>query len=270
MAVGQGAGGVEAWPEAVRRRLAEYYTRYYRDALGVPGWQDLVAVRLGEEGLEARHLSRLESALGRSVAGLRLLNVGCGTGGFTVVAHRAGASAIGVDAEPAAIEICRLKAGADQRPLSLLAAAEALPFPEESFDVVYCFSTLEHVASVAATVSEMLRVARPGGAVYVHAPNALACYEGHYKLFWVPRMPKPLARWYLRARGRPTAFVDTLTPLLPRRLGTLLRDAGARQVTTLDASEARMPETGSPLWPLVQAYYRLFGIVPHIELLARK
>ena len=271
MTVTRGAGDVEAWPEAVRRRLAEYYTRYYRDTLGVPGWQDLVAVRLGEEALETRHVSRLESAIGRRVAGLRLLNVGCGTGGFTVVAHRAGASAVGVDAEPAAVEICRLKADAEKGgPISILGAAEALPFPDACFDVVYCFSTLEHVASVPATVREMLRVARPGGAVYIHAPSALACYEGHYKLFWVPRMPKPLARWYLRARGRPTGFVDTLSPLLPGRLESLVRESGARQVTRLDASDARLPETGSPLWPLVQVYYRLFGIAPHIELLARK
>ena len=74
--VARGAGDVEAWPETVRGRLSDYYTRYYRDTLGVPGWQDLVAVRLAEEALEARYLSRLEWALGRSVANLRLLNVG--------------------------------------------------------------------------------------------------------------------------------------------------------------------------------------------------
>src|SRR5262249_2208500 len=162
-------------------------------------------------------------AMGRTVAGLRLLNVGCGTGGFTVVAQRAGASAVGVDPEPAAVEICRLKAAAEKGgPVCLLGAAEALPFPRASFDAVYCFSTLGRGAGAPAAVREMLRAVRPGGAVYIHAPSALACYEGHYKLFWVPRMPKSLARWYLRARGRPTGFVSTLTPLVPRRLEALV------------------------------------------------
>jgi hypothetical protein len=114
-----------------------------------------------------------------------------------------------------------------------------------------------------------MRVAHPGGAVYVHGPNALSCYEGHYKLFWLPRMPKLLARWYLRARQRPTGFVDTLQPLLRGRLESLFRAAGAR-VTRLEAAKARLPETGSPLWPLVRAYYRLASVSPHIELLARK
>lgn len=263
------AVAVGGWPEPVRRRLAEYYTGYYRDTLGIPGWRDLVAVRLGEESYETGHLARLETVLGRPVAGLCLLNVGCGTGGFTVIARRAGARAVGVDAEAAAVEICRLKALREGGGAAALGAVEALPFRDGSFDIVYCFSTLEHVASVPAAVREMVRVARPGGAVYVNAPNALACYEGHYKLFWVPRMPKLLARWYLRARQRPTGFVDTLQPLLRGRLESLFRAAGAR-VTRLEAAEARLPETGSPLWPLVRAYYRLASVSPHIELLARK
>ena len=141
-----------AWPEPLRRGLAEYYTRYYRDALGIPGWRELVAVRLSEESYEAAHLVRLEAALGRPVAGLRLLNVGCGTGGFTVIARRAGARAVGVDAEPAAVEICRLKASLEGGGAAALGAVEALPFGDGSFDLVYCFSTLEHVESVPAAV----------------------------------------------------------------------------------------------------------------------
>ncbi|MDO8476022.1 MAG: methyltransferase domain-containing protein [Candidatus Rokubacteria bacterium] len=273
MSVGQSqvaaTGSAGVWPEPVRSRLTQYYTRYYRDALGIPGWRDLVAARLGEESYEAGHLARLEAVLGRPVAGLRLLNVGCGTGGFTVMARRAGARAVGVDAEPAAVEICRLKALHEGGGGAALGAVEALPFRDGTFDLVYCFSTLEHVGSVSEAVREMMRVARSGGAVYVHGPNALSCYEGHYKLFWLPRMPKLLARWYLRARQRPTGFVDTLQPLLRGRLESLFRAAGAR-VTRLEAAEARMPETGSPLWPLVRAYYRLASVSPHIELLAQK
>jgi len=261
--------GFGAWPEPVGRRLMEYYTRYYRDTLGIPGWRDLVRVRLGEEAYEAGHLARLEAVLGRPVAGLRVLNVGCGTGGFTVIARRAGARAVGVDAEAAAVEICRLKAEREGGGTPTLGAVEALPFGDEQFDVVYCFSTLEHVASVPEAVREMLRVARPGGAVYVHAPNALACYEGHYKLFWLPLMPKLLARLYLRARKRPAGFVNTLQPLVRGRLESLFRSCGAR-VTRPGAAEVRLPETGSPLWPLIRAYYRLARVSPHIELLAWK
>ena len=43
-------------------------------------------------------------------------------------------------------------------------------------------------------------------------PSALACYETHYKVFWPPLLPRPLACLYLRLRGRPTAFLETLRP----------------------------------------------------------
>src|SRR2546429_8278128 len=68
-------------PAATRPRLEAYYSRYYDGMLRIPGWRDLVAMRLDDVAYERRRLERLELALDRSVAGARLLNVGCGTGG---------------------------------------------------------------------------------------------------------------------------------------------------------------------------------------------
>jgi 2-polyprenyl-3-methyl-5-hydroxy-6-metoxy-1,4-benzoquinol methylase len=263
-----GAGRTVRWPEAVSARVAAYYTRYYRDALGIPRWGDLVAARLDEEAGESSHLSRVEAALGRSVAGLRVLNVGCGTGGFSVLAQRAGASICGIDADLDAAGISASKAK-DAGGLVVAAAAERLPFRDGMFDLVHCFSTLEHVDSAEATVAEMLRVARRGGAVYVHTPNALACYETHYKVFWLPLMPRPLARVYLRLRGRPTAFLDSLRLLTPRRLESLFARAGAR-ASRLAPPAGLLRESGSPFWPLVRMYYRVFRVAPSIEVLARR
>ncbi len=76
---------------AVTERLEAYYTRYYRDTLGIPEWRELVAVRAADEAYEARRLARLEEALGDPARGRALLNVGCGTGGFNVAAKRTGA-----------------------------------------------------------------------------------------------------------------------------------------------------------------------------------
>src|SRR5262245_62822037 len=90
-------------PVAVRDcadRLRAYYTRYYRDTLGIPGWRELVDVRLDDASYEGRRLDRLERALERSVRGLRVLNLGCGTGGFSIAAERVGALTWGVDVDP--------------------------------------------------------------------------------------------------------------------------------------------------------------------------
>ena len=137
----------------LRDRVRRYYTSYYRDVLGIPDWAVLVGLREDEEQQERGRLDRLRRLLGGDVRG-RLLNVGCGTGGFNLVVEEAGARPVGVDADAEAIAICALKqekgGGAFVR-----AAAERLPFPDGTFDVVYCFSSIEHVESVEESVAEM-------------------------------------------------------------------------------------------------------------------
>jgi len=258
--------GAEDRVDAVRVRslLEAYYGRYYGGALGIPGWRELVAVRLDDAAYERERLARLELALGRSVAGVRLLNVGCGTGGFNEVARGAGADAWGVDASPEATAIATLRAPGR----ILRSAAEELPFPARTFDVVYCYSTLEHVADAGRAVAEMVRVLRPRGALYVHTPNRWACFEGHYKLFWLPGLPRPLAAAYLALRGRPTGFLRTLRPLTLAGCRALVDAAGARVTRVLDDGANR--PVGGPLWPLVRAYYRLFGVRPYLELVATR
>ena len=185
-----------------------------------------------------------------------------GTGGFNEVARRAGADAWGVDASPEAAAIAALRAPGR----ILCAAAEELPLPTGSVDLVYCYSTLEHVADAGRAVREMVRVLRPGGALYLHTPNRWACFEGHYKLFWLPGLPRPLATAYLALRGRPTAFLRTLRPLTLAECRAFVEAAGARVTRVLDDGMNR--PVGGRLWPLVRAYYLLFGVRPYVELVA--
>lgn len=249
----------------VRGALEAYYTRYYRDTLGLPTWREHVAVRLDDAALERRRVARLEQVLGRSLRGLRLLDVGCGTGGFLAAAGDAGARALGVDAvREAAVIAGRRVEGARVTQ----AAAEALPFADEAFDVVRCYSTLEHVADPGRTLGEMVRVLAPRGVLYLHVPHRWACTEGHYKVFWIPGLRGWGARAYLMARGRPTGFLASLHPQTRRGLERGLHAAGAR-VRTVLADEAPR-RSGGPLWPAVRAYYRLTGIRPSIELIAER
>jgi SAM-dependent methyltransferase len=115
-------------------------------------------------------------------------------------------------------------------------------------------------------MGEMVRVLRPGGYLYLHTPNRWACFESHYKIFWLPGLPSSLQRAYLTLRGRPTAFLDTLRLLSPGQCRRLVEAAGARVARALHADAPR--PVGGPLWPLVRLYYRLFGIHPYVELLA--
>jgi SAM-dependent methyltransferase len=252
----------------LRARLRRYYTAYYRDTLAIPDWATLVDLREEEEArLEAGHLERLRHRLGDQPLRGRILNVGCGTGGFNVLAAGAGARAVGVDDDGEAIAICGLKARKAGGAF-VQAHAEALPFADGVFDLVHCFSVIEHVASVEATVAEMVRVTRRGGVVYVHTPNAWSLWEGHYKLFWLPFLPAPLARLYLRLRGRPIAYLATLRRLTPGRLRRAFARAGVPDPVLHDDTPAR--ESVGRLRALSALYYRATGVAPFVELVARK
>ena len=250
----------------LRDRLRRYYTTYYRDVLGIPDWAVLVGLREDEERQERGRLDRLRRLLGGDVRG-RLLNVGCGTGGFNLVAEEAGARAVGVDADPEAIAICVLKREKGGSAF-VRAAAERLPFPDGLFDLVYCFSAIEHVESVEESVAEMVRVTRRGGLIYVHTPNAWSWYEGHYKLLWVPFLPLALGRLYLRARGRPSGYLATLRRLTPGAMRRAFARAGVRDLRFHGDAPAR--ESVGPLRGPIGLYYRLSGVSPFIELVARR
>jgi 2-polyprenyl-3-methyl-5-hydroxy-6-metoxy-1,4-benzoquinol methylase len=252
----------------LRERVRRYYTAYYRDTLAIPDWATLVRLREEEEErLEASHLDRLRRRVGDEALRGRVLNVGCGTGGFDVAAAAAGARVVGVDDDAEAIAICGLKA-CKSGGLFVRARAEALPFADGAFDLVHCFSVIEHVVSVQATVAEMVRVTRRGGLVYVHTPSAWSLWEGHYKVFWLPLLPRPLGRLYLRLRGRPTAYLATLRRLRAGELRRAFARAGVTDAVLHADTPAR--ESVGPLRGPSDLYYRLTGASPFIELVARK
>lgn len=96
---------------------------------------------------------------------MRALDVGCGPGALT----RALSDRVGSNGRVAAVEpsegfavACRARVPeADVR----VAAAESLPFPDGSFDVVVAQLVVNFMADAEAGVREMARVARPGGSV---------------------------------------------------------------------------------------------------------
>jgi SAM-dependent methyltransferase len=241
----------------LRESTDRYYTAYYRDTLGIPDWSVLVQLRREEEIQERGRLARLEALLGPAALRGRVLNV---------AAAAAGARAVGVDADADAIAICALRGRAGAG--FARATAEALPFADGAFDLVHCFSVIEHVDSVTGTIREMVRVTRRGGAIYVHTPNAWSFYEGHYKLFWAPFLPKMLGRVYLRLRRRPVAYLATLRRLTRGAIVKSFAAAGVKDLRFYDDDRPR--ETLGRLRLLTGAYYRLSGVAPYLELVARK
>jgi len=97
-----------------------------------------------------------------------VLEVGCGLGTDAINFARRGAHYTGVDLTEASIELARRRFEIEGLPADLrVADAEALPFADESFDLVYSHGVLHHTPDVQRAIDEIHRVLKPGGAAMV-------------------------------------------------------------------------------------------------------
>ena len=115
--------------------------------------------------------------------GKKVLDLGVGRGGFYRDAKARGYDVSGIDVNPK-----WAKDGV------LLARAEELPFPDESFDFVNMNEVIEHVDDPDQALSELHRVLRPGGEAYVSVPHRFMLYDHHYKLPFVNFLPRSFFR----------------------------------------------------------------------------
>lgn len=108
------------------------------------------------------------------VQGRRILDVGCGVGTYVRQFRAYTPAVFGVD-----VEIDRLARALEASPYLAVAEAEALPFHDRTFDLVFLHEVIEHVRDDRTTIAEACRVARPGGRIVIFAPNRLYPLETH-------------------------------------------------------------------------------------------
>jgi SAM-dependent methyltransferase len=96
--------------------------------------------------------------------GLKVLEIGVGMGADYLEWLKAGAQATGVDFSSNSIERARQRCElAGQRCDLRVADAEHLPFPDNSFDVVYSYGVMHHSPDTQQCVREAWRVLKAGG-----------------------------------------------------------------------------------------------------------
>jgi ubiquinone/menaquinone biosynthesis C-methylase UbiE len=141
------------WSPTYGGNAAENYEKYFVPVIGGPFALDLVneaKLRPGE----------------------RVLDVGCGTGTIArLAAERVGPTGrvAGLDVNAAMLAVARSLPSAN--PIMWYeTAAESIPLPDQSFDVVFCSLSLQFFGDKLAALREMHRVLKPGGRVYIGTP----------------------------------------------------------------------------------------------------
>jgi len=170
-------------------RIAERYDSWYQTKVG-------------------RYVDRTEKRLVFSLLTKRsgrALDLGCGTGNYTLELGRRGFDVVGLDASEKMVEIARRKGAR-----CLVGDAYSLPFPDESFDLVVSITMFEFIHRPDVVVREIRRVLKPGGEVIIGTMNGRSA-------------------WFLFKRLK-SLFVETAYRYArfytPAELEGLLREAG--------------------------------------------
>jgi 2-polyprenyl-6-hydroxyphenyl methylase/3-demethylubiquinone-9 3-methyltransferase len=128
--------------------------------------------------------------------GRRCVDVGCGGGLFSEAMAARGATVLGIDLAPAALEVARLhllESGVGGVSYEEISAEELARREAGSFDLVTCMELLEHVPDPASLVESCARLVRPGGSVIFSSLNRslrswlLAIVGAEYVTGIVPR-----------------------------------------------------------------------------------
>lgn len=153
---------------------------------------------------------------------LRMLEVGCGSGG---ISHYFGTHPSG-RFDMHAVDVKDSRVVTEGYAYQQVSDTK-LPFPDDSFDAVISNHVIEHVGDEAAQLrhlQELRRVLRPGGSGYLAVPNRWMLVEPHYRLIFLSWLPVGFRSGYLSLM-RGVDYYDC-KPLAMGELERLLEQSG--------------------------------------------
>jgi 2-polyprenyl-6-hydroxyphenyl methylase/3-demethylubiquinone-9 3-methyltransferase len=127
------------------------------------------------------------------LAGLRMLDIGCGAGLLCEPFARLGAEVVGVDPSATNISVAKLHAERAQLSIDYRCTTVEQIDPLERFDIVLAMEVVEHVVDVGAFLDRCALLMKPGGLMVVSTLNrnwksfALGIVAAEYVLRWLPR-----------------------------------------------------------------------------------
>ena len=153
------------------------------------------------------------------VAGLQVLDAGCGPGVYAELLANLGAKVLALDVSPKMVELAKLRLGGRAQ-VHVADLGRPLTFLEnDSFDLVLSTLVLEYIEDWRATASEFYRVLRPGGQLVVSVTHPLFDFTFFQSEFYF-QTEAVRAEWrgFNPVRGQVPTFrrslEETLNPFL--------------------------------------------------------
>ena len=159
----------------------------------------------------------------------RVLDIGCGGGFLTEEIAKYGFETTGLDPSAPSLVTARSHARIQNLKIDYLeGVGEALLFPDNHFDIVFCLDVLEHVSDFRKVIKEVSRVLAPGGLFFFETVNrtVLSYFIVIFfmQIFPLTRMiPRDIHNWkyFIRPRELQQALKETdlqvkdITGILP-------------------------------------------------------
>lgn len=136
----------------------------------------------------------------------RILDVGCGTGRLLSQLSSTNYVRYGIDVSRGMIQQALRR---DPELQCIQASATSIPYPDNSFDVVFCAAVLHHLAlpsAVQLAITEMLRVTKPGGTAIIWDHNP----RNPYWPIIMARVPQDIGEERLIPQSEIRAVLDNL------------------------------------------------------------
>lgn len=207
----------------------------------------------------------------------KILDMGSGCGTFVFYGLINEYDVYGVDCEQWKFDFIKKKAAENGYPSAWSdrfthGYGEALPFSDNSFQIVSTYQVLEHVDDVEKCVQEMIRVTKPGGAIHIQCPDYTSLFEGHYMLPWLPLLPRRIANSYLKMLKRPVSGLTTINYVTTSSIKKQLKKSayyGTKEIEIINLDEERykskLKEKIGDFKPLLLLYplYKVANYIRH-------
>ena len=256
-------------------KLKDYYSKKYKKPF--PNLEKSLREVLSSEREEER-LAIMQEEFGLEIEGKKVLEIGSGLGLFNIVCQQQGIDCYGIEPDWVMLQISlELLNEAGLKRNAINGIGENLPLMDNTFDFIVSFQVLEHTQNPEKVLKESLRVLKPGGYIYFVIPNYNSFWEGHYGLIWFPRLPKIIAKIYVRCTGRDADFLDELQYTTPRRIHNAFKNEKVEILNLgVEMWEKRLETASFSTWGSIGVMMKLtkllhrLRIIPVVKYLGRK